>query len=315
MNSATNPAATAANTNAEVDPRDACKSPELTGAALSKAFRDDIKAAIAAGTLPKGKYSVRMAHYGSYRVTIALPVPMINRAFHRLDEYRGEHYLEYDRERGNWELDANGTGNWRVDANRYTPEAKAALAAVKAIVLAYYWDKSDLQSDYHNSRFYYDISLDTDAEQKAIVAELVAAAQAMAAEQAAADHVEAMVEADAAPVVEEAPAAEDPQATREIAERALALACAAIFANPTAPMGTSADSRYNDGADRLDAGDYMAATMAALDSIEYSAGPFSPAFAHAAAAVAPVVESLCFGSVKRNRILRAAASAVAVGHS
>lgn len=111
---------------------------------IAKLIRADIKAAVAAGELPKVSYSVRASGGGnSIHVRIA------------------------------WK--ARPVGD-RPAIERYTAETRALRSAVEQIVEAYNYDCSDLQSDYFDVRFYGSVDIEEDGD--AMVTELRSAAAA-----------------------------------------------------------------------------------------------------------------------------------------
>ncbi|HEY5243166.1 MAG TPA: hypothetical protein VIJ22_16915, partial [Polyangiaceae bacterium] len=132
-------------------------------AALAKLIRQDIQAALGAGQLPRGKYSVTTDKYsmGSSITVVAskLPFPVINEAAFTLTKFGPD----FDRDRFR---------------SRYTAEAESLQQKLEEIVGAYHWDRSDLMTDYHSSRFHKDIRLDDRGEMDRIREKLTKAAKA-----------------------------------------------------------------------------------------------------------------------------------------
>lgn len=116
------------------------KAPELRDTArIAARIREDVKAAVKAGELPRAKYSVTTDKYsmGSSITVVAsgLPFPVLNPdAFVVIDD-----------------------ANWTVLDSRYktrfTDKALDVEKKLEAIVDAYHWDKSDPMSDIYNERF------------------------------------------------------------------------------------------------------------------------------------------------------------------
>jgi hypothetical protein len=109
---------------------------------IAKAFREDVKAAIKAGKLPKGlKLSVRTKYFSggsSIDVNVtALPAnfPMDN--------------PNYDPE---WYAPETMNDPW-------SPELRAAMTLLKSILDAYNYDGSDIMTDYFHVRFYGHVNL------------------------------------------------------------------------------------------------------------------------------------------------------------
>ncbi len=116
------------------------KAPELRDTAqIAARIREDVKAAVKAGELPRAKYSVTTEKYsmGSSITVVAsgLPFPVLNPdAFVVIDD-----------------------ANWTVLDSRYktrfTNRALEVEKKLAAIVDAYHWDRSDPMSDIYNERF------------------------------------------------------------------------------------------------------------------------------------------------------------------
>ncbi len=104
------------------------------------AIRADIKAAVKAGTLPAGTYSVVMRHHRAITVTISnLQFVTLNRARVAFD---AAHPCTYPRDT-------------RLEI--HSAMGKALLERVEAMVNAYNRDNSDVQSDYFDVNFYEDV--------------------------------------------------------------------------------------------------------------------------------------------------------------
>jgi len=115
---------------------------------LAARIRADIKAAVKAGTLPRASYSVRTRNYsggGSIDVTID-ELPFCT--------WRIVEDVSFGRSHG-----------MTVKA---TAEAEAVRAAVREIVAAYNYDRSDIMTDYFNVRFHSDVTLGDDEERAAL---------------------------------------------------------------------------------------------------------------------------------------------------
>jgi hypothetical protein len=117
--------------------------------------RADIKEAVKAGELPTAKYSVRIESYsggGSINVTVTgLPFEVLNEERSLADHDQPNVFCRI---------------NWMSD------KAMAVDAAIDAILAAYNFDGSDIQSDYFHVNFYSHVRIETDeaAERAAIVA-------------------------------------------------------------------------------------------------------------------------------------------------
>ena len=123
-------------------------------------IRADIKAAVKAGTLPRGKYSVAMRHHRAIVVTIAgVQFIVLNRARVALE---AAHPCTYPRDS-------------RLEV--YSAMGKALLKRVESMVNAYKRDNSDTQSGYFDVNFYDDVKFDwewTKEQRAAIIAQEVA---------------------------------------------------------------------------------------------------------------------------------------------
>jgi hypothetical protein len=130
--------------------------------ALAKLIRHDIQAALAAGDLPRAKYSVTTDKYsmGSSITVVAtkLPFPVLNAAAF----YPTKFGPQFD------------SGRFRT---RYSAEAEKLQQKLEEIVGAYHWDRSDPMSDYYNERFHKDVRLDDRGEMDRIREKLGKAAK------------------------------------------------------------------------------------------------------------------------------------------
>lgn len=119
---------------------------DLNRVEIAKLIRADIKAAVANGSLPKASYSVKTESYaggGSINVRIANV------------EKPGFVLANADRIRWDHENPHAGLCGCPSEARwLYSGDARELLRAVDAIMGAYNYDGSDIQSDYFNVRFY-----------------------------------------------------------------------------------------------------------------------------------------------------------------
>ncbi len=117
---------------------------------IAARIREDIKAAVQAGELPKAKYSVRTDTYsmGSSITVVAsgLPFPVLNPDAFIVEP--GANWVTFDRSRFR---------------SRFTPAAQEVDRKLSAIVDAYHWDRSDPVTDYYNERFAKDVKVEEDA--------------------------------------------------------------------------------------------------------------------------------------------------------
>jgi hypothetical protein len=147
-------------------PRHAEKGEGLDTAQIAKAIREEIKAAVKSGALPKAKYSVKTDRYSmGSSITVEaskLPFPTLNPDAFRVDP--GANWLTFD------------SARFR---SRFTPKAQDVERKLSAIVNAYHWDRSDSSTDYYDERFARHVNLTEDAgEWKRVEAAKVAAARA-----------------------------------------------------------------------------------------------------------------------------------------
>jgi hypothetical protein len=125
--------------------------PKLDIAEIAKRVRAEIKDACKAGTLPQGAYRVTISRFSGGRSLTVRVAP--HAAFPLLNPERAR-------------LEATQPGAFFPDCHypRYTPEARAMLDQLRAIVGAYQYDRSDAQSDYFDVNFYEHVNVDGDAE-------------------------------------------------------------------------------------------------------------------------------------------------------
>jgi len=117
-------------------------------------IRKDLKAAF-----PYVKFSVTLHDYSSVRVVVlAAPFNFLFASYQAEDKHDFQvnpYYISADDEAyQKTAVDCNNESASYGDHGAYV-----FLRAVKAIITKNWWDKSDLQSDYHNTAFYYDISV------------------------------------------------------------------------------------------------------------------------------------------------------------
>lgn len=121
-------------------------------------IRSEIKAAVARGELPRGKYSVRKrrsTHSWAIDVSISdLGIPLLN-----------PERLAADRDDPN-------TYRPEYHCPRYTPEATAVRKAVEAICDSFNHDGSDSQTDYFDVRFYGSVDFNHEWEAARRVSEM-----------------------------------------------------------------------------------------------------------------------------------------------
>lgn len=115
---------------------------DLDIAAVAKLVRADIKAAVVAGALPEGKYSVTIERYSMGRsITV------------RLSSFPGIDIFD----RGQMIASERGEGV-RVG---FSSAAKGIIAQVEAIAEAYNRRETDWASDYSNVRFHLTVDIDS----------------------------------------------------------------------------------------------------------------------------------------------------------
>lgn len=112
---------------------------------IAKLIRADIKAAIEAGTLPRGKYSVRSSHGSGRSIDV------------RIQNLEGVRLLSVEWVR--WRAEHEDHETPPAGFVRYSAVAQAAVDTLKAIHWSYNYDGSDSQTDYFNVRYYGDASI------------------------------------------------------------------------------------------------------------------------------------------------------------
>lgn len=124
---------------------------KLSTKEIAALLRTELKAAVKAGKFPTGtKFSVRYRSYsGGSSIDISVTALPAGFALHNPERVRFE--VEHPHE-------------YVVDFHYpiFTPEAKALLASVKAMMDAYNYDRSDIQSDYFDVAFYGHAQYDSD---------------------------------------------------------------------------------------------------------------------------------------------------------
>ncbi len=134
-------------------------SKDLNTTQIAALVRDEVKAAVKAGQLPKAKYGIRTHYYAggsSIRIRISeLPGQVFE------PEYltRGDAYLSGP--------SVQGEDGWQRPS-RYTPWVTKAVAKVSAMLAAYNYDGSDIQTDLYDVKFHADVAVrTTEAEEQA----------------------------------------------------------------------------------------------------------------------------------------------------
>jgi hypothetical protein len=112
---------------------------------IAKFVREDIAAAIAAGKLPEMKVSVRVQKYSGGR-SLHVNITELQQGF-RL----------FNRERLRNDVENPHAPPTRLPI--YTGAGEGLFAAIKRIVNAYNYDRSDIQSDYFDVNFYEHVGL------------------------------------------------------------------------------------------------------------------------------------------------------------
>ena len=110
--------------------------------AITALIRKEIRAAVKAGILLPGKYSVRNEHYTSINVTVSFGdvVPWT------------QDYLDATE-------NLTCPKKWGV-LKEYTPEVEHTLETIRAIGNKYNYDDSDAMVDHFDNRFYYFVNID-----------------------------------------------------------------------------------------------------------------------------------------------------------
>lgn len=109
---------------------------------IAKLVRADIKAAVAAGELPKAKYSVTSDH---------------NSIDVRVSHVEKDGFVLANAERVIWDHEQPHAGLYNCPSEvrwLYSAEAREVLSKIDLLTGAYNYDGSDSQSDYFNVRFY-----------------------------------------------------------------------------------------------------------------------------------------------------------------
>lgn len=117
---------------------------------IAKLIRADIAAEVKAGTLPKGRYSVRTETYsggGSIDITISdvVGIPIVN--LDRLRYHRDNPHTTYGCEPANVR-------------ERWSPEMRAVITKLEQIHGSYNYDGSDSMADFFDVRYYGSVSVD-----------------------------------------------------------------------------------------------------------------------------------------------------------
>ena len=120
---------------------------DLTTTQVAALVRADIKAAVAAGELPKGAYGVR-----TRRSSMSSAIDIVF-AYQGADLFNAENLA--------WQAENPHAWIGNAPANvreRYSAEAQRTVAKLNEILFAYNYDGSDIASDYFNVRFYSHVS-------------------------------------------------------------------------------------------------------------------------------------------------------------
>ena len=119
--------------------------PDLTTTQIAKLVREDIKAAVKGGELPKARYSVRTSYYSmgsSLNVTVkAVPFSVLNEA-----RVLNENHLP------------------ECSNPKHTPEAQKVLDQIRAILDLYNRKNIDSQQDVYNVKFSGFVQFDSNIE-------------------------------------------------------------------------------------------------------------------------------------------------------
>lgn len=179
---------------------------------IAALVRGEIKVAVKAGELPKGKYSVRTSYYSggsSIRVSIS---GLTGKVFDPEYLERGNDYLM-----GPSVHDETG---WHRP-HRYQAWVLAAVKKVEAMLWAYNHDGSDSQVDHFDVKFYASVDVDTSPEEEKAAREALATAKDYAGEVAMAKSEEEAAQAEPSNVVPLFPATkpvEEPDQVRLMRE-------------------------------------------------------------------------------------------------
>lgn len=120
---------------------------KLTTTEIAKLVREEIKAEVKAGTLPKGKYSVRSSYFAGGS---SIDARISNLA---VDAVYNPEYVEAVAKK-------EDTGRYTFMSEIYTPEVQAVTDRVRGMLAAYNHDGSDSMTDYFDVKFYSHVTLD-----------------------------------------------------------------------------------------------------------------------------------------------------------
>jgi hypothetical protein len=127
---------------------------------IAALVRQEIKAAVKTGGLPRAKYSVRSAHFaGGSSIDIQIKSP----SFTIMNPKRIE--LETRDSRFQWQT--------YESEPRYTADASSTLKKIEEILTSYNFDDSDSMTDYFHVNFYGGVKFDwrdENAERERVVA-------------------------------------------------------------------------------------------------------------------------------------------------
>ena len=116
-----------------------------------KVIRNDLKK-----EFPEMKFSVRMRHHSSVNVTI-LKAPydfeLNGKVYRSINEY---HFLTDKGHFNEHRMEFETANKWVAPLS---DEHKEIIKKVFAVITKTHWDKSDIQSDYFNCAFYYNLSI------------------------------------------------------------------------------------------------------------------------------------------------------------
>lgn len=145
----------------------------LSTTQVAALVRGQIKAAVKAGELPAGKYSVRSSSY-SMGSSINIRISGLSgQVFEPEYLTNGDKYLN-----GPSVEDATG---WHRPS-RYAAPVLVAVKKVEEMLAAYNHDGSDIQSDYFDVKFYGHVSVETTVAEEQVAREALAAAASASAE-------------------------------------------------------------------------------------------------------------------------------------
>ena len=137
---------------------------KLSTPAIAAKVREEIKALVKSGELPRAKYSVRSESFAGgsairVRITEVAPFELVS-----------SDWVLWTI----WNNDPSGIRNPGGARNRHTPKAAALLKRIESMLAAYNHDGSDIQSDYFDVKFYASVDFDYReiTEQEAAIREL-----------------------------------------------------------------------------------------------------------------------------------------------